>query len=369
MGRSATISSSEISKLAHFPHFGEPDTESILSARREIYVGGASFTAAPLFLDISSAINPHIFVFGMSGSGKSYLLKSLIVRMAMFSNYRVVLIDFTGEYSGFSDDAGGERVSVRTAVRAWRRRRGLFYLDLSGLAEAERSIAAAKVLESISEQMRRNGVAQEPSTFIVLDEAWKVLLKCDVLETMIRESRKYGVGLVLASQIIGDIDEKFLANIATIFVFRTHDAAGLGRLGAAYSMDDGEMRQIKELDVGGCMFLQLRKDSQRQCFVIGRVMGVKRYCAIVLNCGGDMEMSFEEREIAEMARHAGVGEDATKALLARIKESGAYSLQRLLADLVGIGADRGRMLEALRRMRITDEQIADAFSAAVAGMV
>ena len=66
--------------LAHPP---EPRKELLLSPPGDgIYLGKPAFSN-PVFWDFRKLINPHISIVGITGSGKSYLVKSFLTRASL----------------------------------------------------------------------------------------------------------------------------------------------------------------------------------------------------------------------------------------------------------------------------------------------
>ena len=93
-----------------------PFTASNLAHPNGIYVGTNLSTNAPIIFDpfVGPPIMPNanINVFGMSGSGKSYLLKLLSARSAL-RGVRSVFIDPDGEYRALTEKLGGVVVDFR----------------------------------------------------------------------------------------------------------------------------------------------------------------------------------------------------------------------------------------------------------------
>lgn len=65
---------------------------------RSIYIGKTSIYKIPFFLDLDSAVNPHIVAVGMSGSGKTFFLKSLVIKENIINDSNVLIVDWYGEY-------------------------------------------------------------------------------------------------------------------------------------------------------------------------------------------------------------------------------------------------------------------------------
>ena len=99
-------SSRSVSNLFFLIGSTEPSkAEAAKASGSCIYLGRSYIRSMPSFLDLSASINPHIFIFGMTGSGKSYLMKSLIMMLSVISDALVLVIDITGEYAEFGDFA------------------------------------------------------------------------------------------------------------------------------------------------------------------------------------------------------------------------------------------------------------------------
>ncbi|MEM3827478.1 MAG: DUF87 domain-containing protein, partial [Candidatus Micrarchaeaceae archaeon] len=73
-----------------------------------IYIGRSLIYRLPFFLDASRLVNPHITVVGMSGSGKSYMLRSIIIRERVYCNAKIFVLDWNGEYRSTIEFLGGK---------------------------------------------------------------------------------------------------------------------------------------------------------------------------------------------------------------------------------------------------------------------
>ncbi|MGI0141981.1 MAG: ATP-binding protein [Candidatus Micrarchaeales archaeon] len=357
------ISSSDVAKLAHIPFYGEPAIPQ--SQNSLIYIGDTAHNHSPFFLDFAETINPHIFVFGMSGGGKSYLIKSMMLRMSVFANSRILLIDFTGEYAEFVDylfykEADAESIEESLDYG------GISYLNLAKNTEQEKLQKAKQVLQRILAMIRNRGVSKDYNLFIVLDEAWKLLINDDTLNVLIREGRKYGVGLVLASQLLNDISEKFLANVATVFAFRMQDAGSVDALVRNYELDMQSATLMQNLEVGQCIVIQVHKNRPRSTFMISKVKGVNLKKPFTL-IGDSMRIEIEDAKFTGFLK--GLGLNETQITVMKSFFAGDYSveLSRLISELVSLNVDRREILKGLRQIGIGDREIADAFAEAVSG--
>ncbi|MDE1828426.1 MAG: ATP-binding protein [Candidatus Micrarchaeota archaeon] len=356
------VSSSEISKLAHMHYSDEPFPS--LTQNSLIYIGNTRSDSSPFFLDPSCLINPHIFVFGMSGSGKSYLIKSMMVRMSVFASSRVLLIDFTGEYREFVEHLFYKETEIESLDDALETG-GICYFNLMRLGEQQKQLSAKRILERVLEGARIRGPRTDYNLFVVLDEAWKLLLNHDTLGVLIREGRKYGIGLILASQLLGDISEAFLSNVATIFAFRIQDGQSIGALSRSYELDSEKANAIQNLDVGSCLVLQIYKGQSKGSFFIDRVKGVQLARSFSLKSGDKMRIEIEDARFTRFLKGLSLSESQISVVKSFFAGDYSVELSRLISELISLGADRREILRGLRGIGFGEDEIADAFADAV----
>ncbi len=344
----------------------EPSLSEVAAASENgIYLGKSERLSTPIFLDPSKAINPHIFVVGITGSGKSYLMRSMMLRMALIEELGILVVDFTGEYKelaalAFCKKANGENTESVIASLP----EGIVYMDLPNEPEGRKIEIATSVLNNVVSKMRRFDADGHNRIFVFLDEAWKILKSDDVLETIIREGRKYGVGIVMASQILSDVEKDFLQNIGTIFVLRLQSSASLDELVKDYGVYDIQARSIQDFGQGKCMFIQLNKAKKKSCFVIAKVDGVRldKTIRVGLELDG---LDIEEDEFYRIIGGLGIGSGNLADLRLDVDRNGSVGLGKLIGKLLEMGADRREVLRTLRELGLRDADIADAFAVVV----
>jgi hypothetical protein len=88
---------------------------------------------------------------------------------------------------------------------------------LKALSADEQRIFVDILLEDLFFEARRRGERPSTETFIVIDEAHKFVSEEDdhILNVIVKEARKFGVGLVLASQSLTHFPDDVVANTAT----------------------------------------------------------------------------------------------------------------------------------------------------------
>lgn len=89
----------------------------------------------------------------------------------------------------------GEAPPFELGVPIWR-------YDISSLADGEQALFVDVLLERIFSEAKSRGEANGPDTFILLDEAHKFVVDegDHIINRIVKEARKFGVGIILASQ-------------------------------------------------------------------------------------------------------------------------------------------------------------------------
>jgi len=275
----------------------------------------------------------------------------------------VLVIDFTGEY--------GEAVSLQSSMEQetmdplsyiGEEGRRVLYFNLSGLREREKIAAAGNILEETVRIMRMRPLDSEERIFILLDEAWKLLKGNADLAVIIREGRKYRVGLILASQLVEDLELPMLASSAALFIFKVQNKRSLEKLSKNYGLSEDIISSIQNLEVGSCLAIQVRRSGMREAFVIRRVVGtsIRRYLGIMI---GDIIIEVDEERLSAVIRR--LCERDPSALISEISSNKGIELHFLIRRLMDFGADRRAVLGAMRSLDIEDYEIADAFAFAL----
>ncbi len=105
--------SSDLASRMILIHPPEPRKDLLLSSpSKGIYVGRTKYAGVPVLWDHSKLINPHIGIIGITGSGKSYLVKSFLTRVSLILNSNVIILDWVGEYTDWVKQAGGRVIDL-----------------------------------------------------------------------------------------------------------------------------------------------------------------------------------------------------------------------------------------------------------------
>jgi predicted nucleotidyltransferase len=80
----------------------------------------------------------------------------------------------------------------------------------------------------------------ENRTFLIIDEAHRILKKEGIINTLMRESRKYNLACILSSQLIYDFDQSIIGNAGT----------------KLFMMNDSEKDIDSIINITGCEILR-----------------------------------------------------------------------------------------------------------------
>ena len=342
-----------LSSIKLLPPHRMPNASAELLETGGIMLGISSQFSVPVFLDLSHAINPHILIVGITGSGKTNLMLHIIMRLAATGEAKITIFDMTGEYARFQD------------IRSSSEMKGnLEYLPFHNLDERKKVESARKSLGKVISEMRRQSSAcKRQSRFIALDEAWK-LVSGPELKVILREGRKYGVGIIISSQLITDLEREYLGNISTMLILRTHSMESLEKMAADYSLSEHDIAAIKELAVGESVLIKNPKSAPRTVTRLSRPEIAVVPNSIYINNGGKMNVRINRRKLIA-AIESRFGREKTSGLMSEIISSDTIELAHILSVLLSSGFDRFSILEFTRELGIGNADAADAFSYAI----
>ena len=322
-----------------------------------VYMGKTKVYKLPFFLDGDVLINPHVSVIGTTGSGKTYLVKSMITKLRMEKGFDILIIDWSSEYSdavAFMSGRvwGGGEASCAGAGSLLS---GVNSVDLSSIEnESER----AKVAQSVLAAVRTFMLSMEPAGLVrkilVVDEAWKLPDLGQSLGRFFREGRKFGFMVVAATQLVGDVNNEVLSNAACSFIFRLQGSCNLDGLVSSGLLEQRHVGAAQSLDRGSCIVSLIYKNGYApKRFVIDKVDGFhfRRYSIK----SDSMGIKVTTGKLDSAVRLLRFGpEEAVR--VAKFFEDNAkgVDLAQLIGFLVGLGIGRANVVSFLRALGVPD---------------
>lgn len=148
------ISNRELARRNILVHPPEPPLEALFSdPANSIFVGRTKILNIPFYWSYKEIANPHIAVVGISGSGKSYFIKTFLIRASFVWDSNALIIDWAGEYKDWVRQTGGRVITLGKGSY-------LNLLDLGGMKpydrikQVMRTLAILTDVEQYPEQKR-----------------------------------------------------------------------------------------------------------------------------------------------------------------------------------------------------------------------
>jgi hypothetical protein len=150
--------SNEIAKRAFISRPPEPPASVLLNDPfKSIFIGNTKIFRVPFTWSFLNITNPHIAVVGITGAGKSYFVKTFILRANYIWGTNAVIIDWAGEYKAWVNQSGGTVVSLGKGSY-------LNIMDLSGMKPLDRVkqiINSLDILTDISAYPEQKRLTEE----------------------------------------------------------------------------------------------------------------------------------------------------------------------------------------------------------------
>jgi intein/homing endonuclease len=123
----------------------EPPAEYLMAdPTNSIYIGRTEIFNVPFHWTYQRLVNPHLAIVGTSGSGKSYLIKTFLLRASLVWNANAIIIDWAGEYKPWVRQVGGKVVALARGAY-------LNLLDLAGMKPSDRIKQVIRSLEILTD--------------------------------------------------------------------------------------------------------------------------------------------------------------------------------------------------------------------------
>lgn len=136
---------------------------------------------------------------------------------------------------------------------------GVHVYDIHSLGRDEQQMFVDVLLEDLWNEQKSKGPVHTPNTFIIMDEA-SIFVNDDsdhIINILIREARKFGLGIVFASQSINHFSEDVLANVGFKLIL------GVDQMFIA------QMARMLRVEASKIEDIRPRQTALIQCKVIG----------------------------------------------------------------------------------------------------
>ncbi len=132
-------------------------------------------------------------------------------------------------------------------------------VDMHELTDAEKKLVTYTIVQRIIEEFRQS---REIRLYIALDDAYQALLNYYGKETnitrVVREGRKYGFGIIAATQLLQDVPDAIVGNTAVKFVLGYHEPALQHRVHAMLNMSGIEKDILYRMPIGSAFMFDQR---------------------------------------------------------------------------------------------------------------
>jgi hypothetical protein len=182
----------------------------------------------------------------------------------------------------------------------------------------------------------------------------------------VREGRKYGFSLIVASQNPSDVHRSIFASAGTVLSFRLTLASERDYLRASLSYSDFFERQSHTLSVGQpLVHLEFASPQPRGgTFLLGRVDGEEQLVGARIK-GDGMDLEFEKGELLRRLISSGLSDRQSASVLSEFqRRSYSLSAEEFVSVLEKFGYGRAFTVSVLRELGAGEKEMLSIFSSA-----
>ena len=244
-----------------------------------LWLGKIAEMVLPATFDMND-LTTHVLIAGATGAGKS-VTGNIFVEELLEKKIPVVVFDPTGQWTGFMRPCRDEKIlkyykKFGLSIRDTKSYPGLIFevtspkveidfkkfmnpgeitiFTLTKLKPGEYDEAVTRIIDSIFSQPWEEST--ELKLVIVFDEVHRLLEKYGgkggyiALERACREFRKWGIGLIMISQVLSDFKEAIRGNVLTEVQMHTKSLGDLRRIETKYGLEYAKRVAREEIGVG-----------------------------------------------------------------------------------------------------------------------
>ncbi|PIY59866.1 hypothetical protein COY95_04810, partial [Candidatus Woesearchaeota archaeon CG_4_10_14_0_8_um_filter_47_5] len=264
------------------------------SDERSLWIGQVAGTNHQAYFN-PDKLTTHAIVAGSTGAGKS-VAASIIVEECLLKKVPAVVFDPTSQWTGFvkpcrdpnlikfykqfkmtEDDARSFKGLIYTVntpnidlnFKDYMNPGEVTVFNLANLKPGEYDQAVFNIVKKIFEM--RWEESPELKLFLVFDEVHRLLEKYGgkggyiALEKACREFRKWGIGVIMASQVLADFKEAVAGNILTEVQLNTKSISDIKKAEQKYGVDYAN--RISRQGIGVAMIQNPKFNDGKPWFV------------------------------------------------------------------------------------------------------
>ena len=262
---------------------------------RSIHLGRVAESNHEAYFDIDE-LTKHAIIAGSTGGGKT-VTAQVIAEEALQKNIQVLVIDPTAQWTGFLKPLDDQKIQKKFEYFGINKNNTHGYptniLKLHkentnitqfpslntgeitvwlahDLREYEIDRVVTGLINSVFKETPNE--TQQLKTILIFEEIHRILRKYGgtgvalrALERAVREFRKWGIGIILISQVLEDFDLEIRANIGTEFQMRTSYEEDLEKVRLKYG--DATAKAVVREETGTAMLHNSNYNIGRPYFV------------------------------------------------------------------------------------------------------
>ena len=142
------VDNTDIARRNFFVRPPEPPEEALLAdPTNSIFIGKTKIFHVPFYWTFQKTTNPHICIVGITGSGKSYFVKTFLTRASFVWGTNAFIIDWAGEYKDWVKQTGGKVISLGRGST-------INLLDTAGMKPNDRIKQVMRTLDILTDVAR-----------------------------------------------------------------------------------------------------------------------------------------------------------------------------------------------------------------------
>ncbi len=223
--------------------------------------------------------------------------------------------------------------------------------------DLERRFVTSIIVEIAISIMHSMPINSAKRRIVVLDEVWRTLGNKNNLGQLFREGRKYGISLIIASQLSRDISKDMFSNSATIVTFKLQNNEDIAALIDNGIVGEDEAKRIASLSIGSCIIQTSLKFASTPSRIFIRIVdGIELGLYVVES--DKMRLKIADKEFVKTTEKC-VRDASIRAKLMAFASANSKKLELVsfVTFLRSENLSRGEVVGYLRMLGVSDMDI------------